>query len=76
MTMTELRKVIVDKGKSRLCGFKKKIPLLWLKLRSNIDMFCEENSQRYMSLHQVIFHAETSYGMSIDDFSDFLGLHL
>ena len=76
MTMTELRKVIIDKGKSRLCGFKKKMPLLWLKLKSDIDMFCEENGQRHMSLHQVIFHAEASYGMYVEDLNDFLALHL
>ena len=52
------------------------MPLLWLKLQSDIEMFCEQNSQKYMSLNQVRFHAEKSYGMTVDDLKEFLIFHL
>ena len=76
IALRELRKAIVDKRKSVLHSFENKGPLLWLKLQSDIEMFCEENSQKYMSLNQVRYHAEKSYRMSIDELKDFLRFHL
>ena len=76
IALRELRKVIVDKGKSILQRFEKKRPLLWLKLQSDIGMFCQEKRQKYMSLNQVRYHAEKSYDMPIDDLKDFLRFHL
>ena len=49
IALRELRKAIVDKGKSILQSFEKKRPLLWLKLQSDIGMFCQEKRQKYMA---------------------------
>ena len=76
MTLRELRKVVADKGKTRLCVLEKERPLLWLKLQSDIEMFCEVNDLKYMSLNQVLFHVEESYGMSIENLKEFLKFHL